>query len=50
MRTNSWLVNFGQLRRSTDRRVAHRLTQLALAIVVLVTAKLIDWRDRWCAP
>ncbi len=46
-RTNSWLSNFGQLRRNTDRRIEHRLAQLALAIVALITAKLIDWRDRW---
>jgi transposase len=46
-RTNSWLSNFGQLRRNTDRQIVHRLAQLALAIVILVTAKLIDWRDRW---
>lgn len=46
-RTNSWLSNFGQLRRNTDRRIAHRLAQLALAVVMLITAKLIDWRDRW---
>lgn len=46
-RTNSWLSNFGQLRRNTDRRVEHRLAQLALAVVFLLTAKLIDWRDRW---
>lgn len=46
-RTNSWLSNFGQLRRNTDRRVIHRLAQLALAITLLITAKLIDWRDRW---
>jgi transposase len=46
-RANSWLSNFGQLRRNTDRRVIHRLAQLNLAIVVLITAKLIDWRDRW---
>jgi transposase len=46
-RTNSWLSNFGQLRRNTDRRVVHRLAQLALAIALLLTAKLIDWRDRW---
>lgn len=46
-RTNSWLSNFGQLRRNTDRRTAHRLAQLALAIAVLLTAKLIDWRNRW---
>lgn len=46
-RTNSWLSNFGQLRRNTDRTIAHRLAQMALAIALLITAKLIDWRDRW---
>jgi len=46
-RTNSWLSNFGQLRRNTDRFVIHRLAQLALAVALLLTAKLIDWRDRW---
>ncbi|MGH9305009.1 MAG: IS5 family transposase, partial [Acidimicrobiales bacterium] len=46
-RTNSWLSNFGQLRRNTDRKTIHRLAQLALAIVFIVTAKLIDWRNRW---
>ena len=46
-RTNSWLSNFGQLRRNTDRKNIHRLAQLALAVTVLLTAKLIDWRNRW---
>ena len=46
-RTNSWLSNFGQLRRNTDRRNVHRLAQFALAVVFLLTAKLIDWRNRW---
>jgi transposase len=46
-RTNSWLSKLGQLRRNTDRRIVHRLAQLALAVAVLLTAKLIDWRDRW---
>ena len=46
-RTNSWLSNFGQLRRNTDRRSFHRLAQLSLAIACLLTAKLIDWRNRW---
>jgi len=46
-RTNSWLTNFGQLRRNTDRKVVHRLAQLALAVGLLLTAKLIDWRNRW---
>ena len=45
-RTNSWLSNYGQLRRNTDRRTEHRLAQLALAVAVLLTAKLIDWRNR----
>ena len=46
-RTNSWLSNFGQLRRNTDRQPKHRLAQLALAIALIITAKLIDWRNRW---
>jgi transposase len=46
-RTNSWLSNFGQLRRNTDRKPIHRLAQFALAVAVLLTAKLIDWRNRW---
>lgn len=46
-RTNSWLSNFGQLRRNTDRQSVHRLAQFALAVVCLLTAKLIDWRNRW---
>jgi len=46
-RTNSWLSNFGQLRRNTDRNTHHRLAQFALAVAFLLTAKLIDWRNRW---
>jgi hypothetical protein len=46
-RTNSWLSNFGQLRRNTDRKTRHREAQLALAITLLITAKLIDWKHRW---
>jgi transposase len=52
-RTNSWLSNFGQLRRNTDRTVRHRLAQFALAVTFLLVAKLIDWRNRWspgCVP
>ena len=49
-RTNSWLSNFGQLRRNTDRKTVHRLAQFALAVVFLITAKLIDWRNRWSSP
>jgi transposase len=46
-RTNSWFSNFGQMRRNTDRKTEHRLAQLCLVIVFLITAKLIDWRNRW---
>lgn len=46
-RTNSWLTNYGQLRRNTDRRVTHRLAALALAIALTLTIKLIKWAERW---
>ena len=39
-----------QLRRNTDRYPHHRLAQLALAIVLLICIKLIDWRNRWSPP
>lgn len=46
-RTNSWLSNFGQLRRNTDRFVHHRLAQIDLAIVLILTVKLTKWAHRW---
>ena len=46
-RTNSWFSNFGQMRRNTDRKASHRFAQMALVVTLLLTAKLIDWRDRW---
>lgn len=46
-RTNSWLSSYGQLRRNTDRKPEHRLAQLALAVALIITIKLIDHRDRW---
>lgn len=49
-RTNSWLSNHGQLRRNTDRSSIHRLAQLALAVTLILTGKLIDWHDRWNRP
>ncbi|MCU0269254.1 MAG: IS5 family transposase [Acidimicrobiales bacterium] len=49
-RTNSWLSNFGQLRRNTDRYTRHRLAQLQLAIALILTVKLIKWADRWNTP
>ncbi len=46
-RTNAWLIDYGQLRRNTDRKPIHRLAQMALAITFLITAKLIDWRNKY---
>ncbi|WP_419923422.1 hypothetical protein [Candidatus Poriferisodalis sp.] len=46
-RTNSWLSNYGQLRRNTDRNPEHRLAQLALAVALIIAIKLIDHRNRW---
>jgi len=46
-RTNSWLSNFGQLRRNTDRFIHQRLAEFALAIALVITIKLIKWADRW---
>ena len=46
-RTNSWLSNFGQLRRNTDRFIHQRLAQFALAVALIITVKLIKWADRW---
>ena len=46
-RTNSWLSNFGQLRRNTDRYPAQRLGQIALAIALILTVKLVKWAKRW---
>jgi hypothetical protein len=46
-RTNSWLSNFGQLRRNTDPLTAHRLAQFALADALIITVKLVKWAKRW---
>ena len=48
-RTNSWLSNFGQLRRTTDRFIHQRLAQFAFAVALIITVKLIKWADRWNA-
>ena len=48
-RTNSWLSNFGQLRRNTDRFSVHRLAQLALAVALILTIKLVKRARRWSA-
>lgn len=49
-RTNSWLSNFGQLRRNTDRHIIHRRAQISLAVTLILTVKLIDWAHRWSPP
>ncbi|HVX19736.1 MAG TPA: IS5 family transposase [Acidimicrobiales bacterium] len=41
-RTNSWLSNYGQLRRNTDRRQCHRDAQLAFVVAILLIVKLLD--------
>lgn len=45
--TNTWWSNYGQLRRSTDRKNRHRHAALQLATVVLIVGRLIDYRNRW---
>ena len=44
---NSWLSNFGQLRRNTDRRIDQRLGQFALAVALIIAVKLVKWAARW---
>jgi transposase len=46
-RTNSWFSNFGQLRRNTDRFSTQRLGQIALAVALILTVKLVKWAKRW---
>ena len=46
-RTNSWFTNFGQLRRNTDRFTTQRLGQIALAVTLILTVKLVKWAKRW---
>lgn len=44
---NSWWSNYRQLSRNTDRRNRHRHAALQLATVIIITARLIDYRARW---
>jgi hypothetical protein len=44
---NSWLSNYGQLRRNTDRKPDHRHAALCLATTVLIVGKLLTYRNRW---
>jgi len=45
---NSWLSNYGQLRRNTDRKMRHRHAAICLAVTVLIVGKLLTHRDRYC--
>ena len=45
--TNTWWSNYGQLRRSTDRKIRHRHAALQLATAVLIVGRLLDYRNRW---
>ena len=49
-RSHSWLTNYGQLRRNTDRYPHHRHAALCLATTILITHRLIDFRDQHCRP
>jgi transposase len=44
---NSWWSNYGQIRRSTDRKNIHRNTALQLATTVIIIGRLIDHRNGW---
>jgi len=46
-RSNSWLSNCGQLRRSTDRKPIHREATLDLAIAFVLATKLVKWHKRY---
>ena len=46
-RANSWLTNFGLLRRNTDRKLVHREAALDLAVALILTTKLVKWRKRF---
>lgn len=45
-RTNSWLSNYGQLRRNTDRKHIDRHAQLAFVVAILLIVKLLDHAQR----
>jgi hypothetical protein len=48
-RANSWLSNFGQLRRNTDRKAVHREAAIDLAVALILTTKLVKWHRRYGA-
>ncbi len=44
---NSWLGNYGQLRRSTDKKTKHRQAALNSRTVFLIIGRLIDHRNKY---
>jgi len=48
-RANSWLTNFGSLRRNNDRKLVHREAALDLAVALILTTKLMKWHKRYGA-
>ena len=45
--TNSWLSNYGQLRRNTDRRSTHRhAASCPATTTVIIVGKLLNYRNR----
>lgn len=46
-RANSWFTNYGQLRRSTDRRIVHREATIDLAVALMLTVKILKWHRRY---
>ena len=46
-RANSWMSNFGQLRRNTYCFIHHRVDQIALAVAIVITVNLVKWADPW---
>jgi len=48
-RANSWLSNYGQLRRSTDRHPIHREAALDLVVAFVIAIKLHKWNKRYGA-
>jgi transposase len=46
-RANSWLSNYGQLRRNTDRKPIHREAALDLTVAIVITIKLVKWHQRY---
>jgi transposase len=45
-RANSWLSNFGQLRRCDDRKPIHREAALDLAVAFVLTTKIVKWHKQ----